>query len=56
MNEAQISAIRCALADLSGALQAHQQGESNIHDWRAHQLSIDELVDAFPELSLEITT
>ena len=54
MNDAQISAIRCALADLSGALQAHQQGD--IHDWRAHQLSIDELIDAFPELNLEITT
>ena len=56
MTEAQISAIRCALADLSGALQAHQQGDTNAHDWEAHQLSIDELVDAFPELKLEVTT
>lgn len=56
MIDVQISAIRCALADLSGALQAHQQGDSNIHDWEAHQLSIDDLIDAFPELNLEITT
>jgi hypothetical protein len=43
-----MQAIRCAHADLVGALQAHQQMDYNVHDWDAHQDSIVELEQAFP--------
>jgi len=56
MTEAQISAIRCALADLSGALEAQQSLRGHFHDWKAHQQTIDELIAAFPELHLGETT
>lgn len=48
LSKAQKLAIRCAYADLVGAKQAHEQGDSNIHDWKGHQASIDELENAFP--------
>ena len=41
--------LRCALLDLRGALEAHQQGNSNNHDWRAHRLSIADLENALGE-------
>jgi hypothetical protein len=47
MTEKQLSAVRCALADLCGALQAFNQNDIHIHDWRAHQQSIAELAEAF---------
>ena len=47
MNEQQISAIKCALADLQGALQAFQQMDIHAHDWDAHALSIDDLLTEF---------
>ncbi len=47
MTEKQLSAVRCALADLCGALQAFNQNDIHIHDWRAHQQSITELAEAF---------
>jgi len=37
-----LQALRCALADLEGALQAHFDGDPHGHDWKAHALSIDE--------------
>jgi len=37
-----LAALRCALADLEGALQAHRDGDPHGHDWKAHALSIDE--------------
>lgn len=37
-----LAALRCALADLEGALQAHRDGDPHAHDWKAHALSIDE--------------
>lgn len=43
-----MQAIRCAHADLVGALQAHQQMDRMAHDWKAHQDSIIELEQAFP--------
>lgn len=43
----QADAVLCALADLCGSLQAFQQGDSRLHDWRAHKLSIQELAAAF---------
>ncbi len=33
LTEAQVSVIRCALADLSGALRAYQQLDLHAHDW-----------------------
>lgn len=49
MLEKQTYAIRCALADLCGALQDYQQrgSQDSAHDWRAHQQSIIELAEAF---------
>ena len=37
-----LSALKCALADLEGSLQAHEQMDRLAHDWEAHQQSIDE--------------
>jgi len=54
MTDYQISVIRCALADLSGSWVEHEHGYQ--HDWEAHQKTIDELIDAFPELNLLETT
>ena len=53
MNHKQIFAIRCAFADLIGALEAHQQMDRLAHHWDGHRESIDDLIDAFPELNLE---
>ena len=47
MNEKQLSAVRCALADLCGALQAHEGRDTWLHDWDAHLLTIKELAEAF---------
>ncbi len=51
MTEKQKSAIRCAHADLIGALEA-QTNETldnwaTIHDWDAHKKSIKELEESF---------
>jgi hypothetical protein len=37
-----LQALRCALADLEGVKQCYEQGTIVDHDWKAHQLSIDE--------------
>lgn len=44
------TAIKCAHADLQGALQAFKQGDIHAHDWKAHKMSIEELEHAFPKL------
>jgi len=49
MNTKQIDAIRCAQADLIGALQAYQQSDIHVHDWKGHLLTIQELTDAFAD-------
>lgn len=41
-----LEALRCAHADLEGARQALEQGDYHAHDWKAHQLSIDEASEA----------
>jgi len=48
---AQMLSLRCAYADLVGAQQAHEQGNSSIHDWKAHQQTIEELEQVFPFLT-----
>ena len=47
MTEKQMTAVRCALADLCGSLQAFEQGDMYVHDWEAHLTSILELAIAF---------
>jgi hypothetical protein len=47
MNDNQILAIKCAYADLLGAYQAMEQGNTHAHDWKAHKQSIDELLVNF---------
>ena len=53
LNEKQMSAIKCAFADLIGAWQARQQFDYNAHDWEAHVQSIYELAEAFPTIEFE---
>lgn len=50
MNTKQIDAVRCAQADLIGALQAFRQGDLHAHDWDAHLLTIEELTEAFADI------
>jgi hypothetical protein len=47
MTDEQKMAIRCAFADLCGAMQAHLQGDNHTHDWKAHLLTIYEMAQAF---------
>ena len=47
MTEEQIRAIKCAYADLVGALQARNQLDIEVHDWKSHSETIAELEEAF---------
>lgn len=47
MNDKQKTAIRCAFADLVGAVQAYKQGDYTLHDWEAHIASIEDLKREF---------
>lgn len=48
MTKRQLFAVRCALADLCGALQDYQQrGGDSFHDYEAHKLTIYQLAEAF---------
>jgi hypothetical protein len=53
MTPEQILAVKCAYADLLGAQQAHEQGDHQAHDWRAHRQTLSELVTAFPDIEFE---
>ena len=53
ISDVQRRAILCAFLDLKGALQAHEQGDNLAHDWKAHKLTMEELVEAFPWLEKE---
>ena len=53
MNKKQIMAVRCAYADLVGAMQAYEQGDMHTHDWDAHAQSIDDMEQAFDFLTDE---
>lgn len=46
-----VQAVKCAYADLVGALQAKEQNDIHVHDWSSHKLSIEDLEDAFPFLT-----
>ena len=41
LTKTQLDAVRCALADLCGALQAHEGRDTWLHDWDAHLQTID---------------
>lgn len=47
LTKEQVTAIKCAHADLIGALQAFDQNDINVHDWNRHGESIQELQEAF---------
>ncbi len=50
LSKAQQSAILCAHADLMGALECHESGIWERHDWEAHRETLKELQAAFPDL------
>jgi hypothetical protein len=52
MTNEQEQAIRCAYADLVGALQATTTNYED-HDWESHLESILDLEDAFPDIITE---
>jgi hypothetical protein len=43
----QKQAIKCAYADLRGALECYEKGAYSEHDWEAHRLTIQELEEEF---------
>jgi hypothetical protein len=53
MTKKQQISIRCACADLLGAIQAHRQLDPFVHDWESHLLTIQELMETFPFLDNE---
>lgn len=56
MTDKQKQTIRCAYADLVGAYQAMQQQDYLVHDWKAHLISINEMVEAFPDVITDVVT
>jgi len=53
MSSEQLEAIRCAYADLLGAYQAYEQSDMLAHDWKAHRLTLDEMLELFSFLKEE---
>lgn len=51
MTPEQQLAIRCACADLIGAMEARNSGNIESHDWNAHVLTINELIKKYPFLA-----
>jgi len=49
----QITVIKCAYADLVGARQAFEQDDIHVHNWNAHNETIEEMEDAFDFLDKE---
>lgn len=47
LSESQILAIKCAYADLVGALQARDQMDIEVHDWKGHYQTIIDLENTF---------
>ena len=47
----QFLAIKCAHADLKGALEHFGKGTYSEHDWDAHRLTIEELETEFDFLT-----
>ena len=51
MTKNQQLAIRCACADLIGAMEARNKKNIEAHDWNAHLLTINELIKSYPFLN-----
>jgi hypothetical protein len=51
MDDKQKIAIKTALADLISSLQAKNNLDFFSHDWKGHLESINDLMEAFPELT-----
>lgn len=51
ISDIQMLALRCACADLIGSLQARNQNDVELHDWKAHSQTINDLINAFDCLS-----
>lgn len=51
LSNEQALAIKCAYADLKGSLEAHEKGDRMAHDWKAHAETLQELAEAFPEVT-----
>jgi len=49
MNSDQIHAIKCALADLAGALEQHHHCDRLGHDWASHACTMQDLYDNFKD-------
>lgn len=51
MSKEQQLTLRCACADLIGAMEARNMGNMEAHDWSAHVMTINELIKAYPFLN-----
>jgi hypothetical protein len=51
MNKEQQLTLRCACADLIGAMEARYSGNMENHDWNAHLMTINNLIEAYPFLN-----
>jgi len=51
MTKEQQLVIRCACADLIGAMEARNSGRIEDHDWNSHVLTINELIKTYPFLN-----
>ena len=47
MTKKQTLAVKCAYADLVGALQARNQHDIEVHTWDSHKQSMQDLEEAF---------
>ena len=45
-----LTVLRCALADLEGSKQARDQQDIEVHDWKAHSLTISEVKELIEQL------
>lgn len=52
LTDDQAFAIRCAVADLVGGIQAAEEGDIHAHDWDGDRDTISDLLSAFPDLEL----
>jgi len=55
LTDEQITIIRCAYADLIGARQARDMLNTELHDWKAHGDTINEMGVTFADI-LDVST
>jgi hypothetical protein len=51
MSQQQQLTLRCACADLIGAMEARNNNDIESHDWNAHLMTINDLIKAYPFLN-----